>query len=45
LDVWILPRDEVITRQRKQTFGFAIFDNFLDLLTLKTNHMQVGFTM
>jgi len=47
LDVWILPRDDVITWQRKQTFGFAVFDNFFKyLLTLKTNHdMQVGFIM
>jgi len=47
LDAWILPRHYVITRQRKQTFGFTVFDNFFKyLLTLKTNHdMQVGFMM
>jgi len=28
LDVWILPEDDVINRQRKETFGFSIFDNF-----------------
>jgi len=39
--------DDVITSQHKQTFGFALFDNFFKhLLTLKTNHdMQVGFMM
>jgi len=44
LDVWILPGDDLITLQRKQIFGFAVFDNFLKyLLTLKTNHnMQEG---
>jgi len=37
--------DDVITRQRKQTFGFAVFI-FKHLLTLKTNHdVQVGFMM
>jgi len=40
-------RDDVITSQHKQTFGFVLFDNFLkQLLTLKTNHdMQEGFMM
>jgi len=28
LDVWILPGDDVITRQHEQIFGFAVFDNF-----------------
>jgi len=29
LDVFILPWHDVISRQRKQTFGFALFDNFI----------------
>jgi len=29
LDDWILTGGNVITSQRKQTFGFALFDNFL----------------
>jgi len=36
--------DDVITRQHKQTFGLAVFDNFLKhLLTLKTKHNASGF--
>jgi len=46
LDVWILSGDDVVTRKRKQIFGFAVFDNFLKyLLTLKPITMQVGFMM